>query len=157
LQLFCFLILTKLKLTREEGKIVEPSSHLSRRRTTKSPQASRIYSPSMDHGESHGTLPTEEETFRKDFYDMTNMVKVLLEEINAILQGEISNPLMGNGDNGDKNPNGNGGNGDSPPPSPPSSTSYTISQTPPNSPKEHGKNPRQTPLPKLDIKFEFPM
>jgi hypothetical protein len=45
----------------------------------------------------------------------------------------------------------------SPPPSPPSSTSSTISQTPPNSPKEHGKTPLQTPLLKLDIKFEFPM
>jgi hypothetical protein len=50
----------------------------------------------------------------------------------------------------------NGGNGDKPPPSPPSSsssTSTTLSQTPPNSPKGHGK----TPLLKLDIKFEFPM
>jgi hypothetical protein len=33
----------------------------------------------------------------------------------------------------------------------------TISQPPPNSPKEHGKIPPQTPFLKLDIKFEFPM
>jgi hypothetical protein len=117
-------MLTRLKLTKGEGQLVEPSSQLSRRRNIKSPQDSRIYSPSMAHKESHGTLPSEEEKFRKYFYDMTKMVKVLFEEINARLQGEISNP-----------PKGNGGSGDSPPPSPPSSTSYTISQPPPNSPK----------------------
>jgi len=111
----------------------------------------------MSHEESHGTLPSEEEKFKKYFYDMTEMVKVLFEEINAILQGESSNPPKGNGDSGDKTPKGNGGSGDSPPPSPPSSTSSTISQPPPNSPKEHGKTPLQTPLLKLDIKFELPM
>jgi hypothetical protein len=109
----------------------------------------------MDHEESHETLTSEDETFRKYFYDMTEMVKVLFEERNARLQGEISNPPNGNGNSGDKTPKGNGGNGDTPPPSPPSSTSSTISQPPPNSPKEHGKNPPQTPLIKLDIKFEF--
>jgi hypothetical protein len=51
----------------------------------------------------------------------------------------------------------NGGNGDTPPPLTPSSTSSTISQPPPNSPKEHGKIPPQTPLLNIDIKFEFPM
>ena len=89
----------------------------------------------MAHEESHGNLPSEEETFRKYFYEMTEMVKFLFQERNARLQGEISNPPKGNSDNGNKNPKGNGGNGDSPPPSPPSSTSYTISQPPPNSPK----------------------
>ena len=48
-------------------------------------------------------------------------------------------------------------NGDSTPPSPPSSTSFTISKPPPNSPKEHGKTPLQTPFLKLDIKFELSM
>ena len=85
------------------------------------------------------------------------MVKVLFEERNARLQGESSNPPRGNEDSGDKTPKGNRGNGDTPPPSPPSSTSSTISQPPPNSPKEHGKIPPQTPLLKLDIKFELPM
>ena len=88
---------------------------------------------------------------------MREMVKVLFEERNARLQGEISNPPKGNGDSGDKTPKGNGGNGDTPPPSPPYSTSSTISQPSPNSPKEHGKIPPQTPLLKLDIKFELPM
>jgi len=70
---------------------------------------------------------------------------------------EISNPPRGNEDSGDKTPKENGGNGDTPPPSPPSSTSSTISQPPPNSPKEHGKTPPKTPLPKLDINCDFPM
>jgi hypothetical protein len=111
----------------------------------------------MAHEETHGTLPSEEETFRKSFYDMNEMEKVLFEERNARLQGDRSNPPKSNIDSGDKTPKGNGGNGDSPPPSPPYSTSSTISQPPPNSPKEHGTTPLQTPLLKLDIEFEFPM
>jgi hypothetical protein len=111
----------------------------------------------MAHEESHEIPTSEDETFRKAFYDMTKMVKVLFEERNARFQGEISNPPRGNKDSGDKTPKGNGGNGDNPPPSTPSSTSSTISKPPPNSPKEHGKFPPQTPLIKLDIKFEFHM
>jgi hypothetical protein len=84
---------------------------------------------------------------------MTEMVKVLFEERNARLQGEISNHPRGNEDSGDKTPKGNGGNGDTPPPSPPYSTSTTISQPPPKYSKEHGKITPQTPLLKLDIKF----
>jgi hypothetical protein len=89
----------------------------------------------MAHEECHETPTLEDETFRKYFYDMTKMVNVLFEEINARLQGEISNPPKGNGDSGDKNPKENGGNGDTPSPSPPYSTSSTISKPPQNSPK----------------------
>jgi hypothetical protein len=78
-------MLTRLNLTRGEGQLVEPSSKLSRRITTQSPQASRRYSPSMSHEESHETLTSEDETFRKTFYDMTEMVKVLFEERNVRL------------------------------------------------------------------------
>ena len=80
-----------------------------------------------------------------------------MEERNARLQGEGSNPSKDKGDSGDKNPKGNGGNCETPPPSPPSSTSSTISQPPPNSPKGHGKIPPQIPLLNLDIKFELPI
>jgi hypothetical protein len=150
-------MLTRLNLKRGEGKILEPSSQLSRRRTTHLPQASRRNSPSMAHEESHEIPISEDETFRKSFYDMIEMVKVLFEEKNARLQGEISNPPIGNEDSGDTNLKGNGGNGDTPPTSPPYSTSSTISQPPPNSPKEHGKIPPQNPLFNLDINFELPM
>jgi hypothetical protein len=60
---FVFLFLPRLKLTKGEGQIVEPSSQLSRIITTQSPQASRRYSPSMAHEESHETLNSEDETF----------------------------------------------------------------------------------------------
>ena len=60
-------MLTSLKLTRGEGKLVEPSSQLSRRRTTQSSQVSRKYSPITAHEESHETLTSEDETFRKYF------------------------------------------------------------------------------------------
>jgi hypothetical protein len=111
----------------------------------------------MAHEESHEIPTSEEENFIKSFYDMKKMVKFVFEERNVRLEGERSNPPKGDEGNGDKNTKGNGGNGDTPPPSPPSSTSSTISQTPPNSPKEHGKIPPQTPFLKIDIKFELPM
>jgi hypothetical protein len=108
-------MLTRLKLTRGEGQLVEPSSQLSRRRTTQSPQASRRHSPSMAHEESHETLTSEDETFRKDFYDMNSTSFTSIFQL------------------------------------------FYHSQPPPKFPKEHGKIPPQTPLLKLDIKFEFPM
>jgi hypothetical protein len=150
-------MLTRLKLTRGEGQLVEPSSHPSRRKVILSPQASRRHSPSMAHEESHENIPTEDENLIKDFMDMREMMKVLMEERNARLQGEGSNPSKNKGDNGDKTPKGNGGNGDTPPPSPPSSSSSTNSQPLPNSPKGHGKIPPQISLLKLDIKFELSM
>lgn len=52
----------------------------------------------------------DERTFRKVFYDMCEMVKMLYNERTTRLQGESSNQ-----------PKGNGGNGRKPPPSPPSS------------------------------------
>jgi hypothetical protein len=97
-------MLTRCKLTRGEGKLIEPISQLSRRRIIQSSQASRRYSPSMAHEKSHEIPTSEEETFRKSFYDMTEMVKVLFEERNEMLQGERSNPPRGDEGNGDKNP-----------------------------------------------------
>jgi hypothetical protein len=150
-------MLTRLKLIRGEGQLVEPSSHPSRRKIISSPQASRRHSPSMAHEESHEHIPIEDEDLKKDFMEMREMMKLLMEERNTRLQGEGSNPSKHKGDSGDKTPNGNGGNGASPPPSPPSSSSSTSSIPLPNSPKEHGKTPSQIPLLKLDIKFELPM
>jgi hypothetical protein len=111
----------------------------------------------MAHEESHEHIPTEDEDLKKDFMEMREMMKVLMEERNTRLQGEGFNPSKHKGDSGDKTPNGNGGNGASPPPSPPSSSSSTSSRPFPNSPKGHGKTPPQIPLLKLDIKFELSM
>jgi hypothetical protein len=151
-------MLTRFKLTRGEGQLVEPSSHPSRRKHIQSPQVSRRHSPSMAHEESHERVPTEDEDLRKVVMEMREMMKILMER-NILLQGEGSNPSKHKGDGGEKNPNGNGGNGASPPPSPPSSSSssYTISRPLLNSPKGHGKTPSQIPSLKLDIKFELPI
>jgi hypothetical protein len=149
-------MLTRLKLTRGEGQLVEPSSHPSRRKLISSPQVSRRHSPSMAHEESHEHVPVEDEDHRKAVMEMREMMKILMER-NTRLQGEGSNPSKHKGDSGDKTPNGNGGNGASPPPSPPSSSSSTNSRPLPNSPKGHGKTPSQIPSLKIDIKFELPM
>jgi len=136
--------LTRLKLTRGEGQLVETSSQLSRRRTIHSPQVSSRHSLTMDQEESHKTLTSD------SYYKSGES---FIWRKNAWLQGESSNPPKGNEGNGDKTPKGNGRNGDTPPPSPPSSTSSTLSQPYPNSPNQHGK----TPLLKIDIKFELSM
>jgi hypothetical protein len=149
-------MLTRLKLTRGEGQLVEPSSHPTRRKNIPSSQVSGRNSPSMAHAESHERVPAEDEDLRKDFMEMRNMMKILMER-NILSQGEGSNPSRHKGSSGDKTPNGNGGNGVSPPPSPPpyssSSSSSTNSRPLPNSPKGHGKTPSQIPSLKLDIKF----
>jgi hypothetical protein len=149
-------MLTRLKLTRGEGQIVEPSSRPSRRKLISSLQVSRRHSPSMAHEESHEHIPTEDEDLRKAIMEVREIMKLLMER-NTGLQGEGSNPSKHKGDNGDKTPNGNGGNGASPPPSPPYSYSSTNSRPIPNYPKGHGKTPSQIPMLKLDIKFELPM
>jgi hypothetical protein len=119
---------------------------------------SRIQVFIIFRSKSHEHIPTEDEDLRKDFMEMREMMKLLMEERNTRLQGEGSNPSKHKGDSGDKTPNGNGGNGASPPPSPPPSSSSSTSSIPlPNSPKGHGKTPSQIPLLKLDIKFELPM
>jgi hypothetical protein len=152
------MMLTRLKLTRGEGQLVEPSSHPSRRNHIPSPQVSRRHSPSMAHEESHEHVPADDEDIRKAVMEMREMMKILMER-NARFQGEDSNPTKHKGDSGDKNPNGNGGNGASPPPSPPYSSSYSSTNSRPlsNSPKGHGKTPSQIPSLNLDIKFELPI
>jgi hypothetical protein len=99
-------MLTRLKLIRGEGQIVEPSSHPSRRNLISSPQVSRRHSPSMAHEESHEHIPAEDEDLRNVVMEMREMMKILMER-NTGLQGEGSNPSKHKGDSGDKTPNGN--------------------------------------------------
>ena len=79
MQVFCFLMLTRLKITRGEGQIVEPSSHPSRRKHIPSPQVSRRHSPSMAHEESHEHIHVEDEDLRKDIMEMRDMMTILME------------------------------------------------------------------------------
>jgi hypothetical protein len=137
-------MLTRLKLTRGEGQLVEPSSYPTRRKQFRSPRVAERHSPSMAHAESHERVSAEEEDLKQAVIDLRDMMKVLMER-NMVSQGEGSNPSMHQGGGGDKTPGRNGGNGASPPPSPPPSSSSSSSSTSlkniPQSPKGHGKTP----------------
>ena len=98
-------MLTRLKLKSGEGKLVEGPEVGSRRRSARFPQSPPLVLPKiaieasvcMSH-EGESTNMTEDETvFRKTFFDMTEMVKVLYEERNTRMQGEISKPPKGQG------------------------------------------------------------
>ena len=108
---------------------------------------------------------SEEEEFKKDFYTLNDIVKVLYEERNTRMVGESSKPPHGEGSSEDKkdekkDSKGNGGN---PPPSPPSSSSspsHTASSSTMTTATSHthSKTPKvKNPLLKLDIKFELLM
>jgi hypothetical protein len=122
-------MLTRLKLTRGEGQLVEPSSYPTRRKQFHSPQVAERHSPSMAHAEDHERVPNEEEDFRQTIIQMRDMMKVIMERT-MMSQGEGSNPSMHKGGGGDKTPGRDGGNGASPPPSPPPSSSSSSSSSP---------------------------
>jgi hypothetical protein len=73
-------MLIRLKLTRGEGQLVEPSSYPTRRKQFHSPQVSERHSPSMDHAESHERVPAEEEDLRKTIIQLRDMMKILIEQ-----------------------------------------------------------------------------
>jgi hypothetical protein len=148
-------MLTRLKLTRGEGQLVEPSSYPTRRKQFHSPQVVERHSPSMTHAEDPERVPNEEEDFRQTIIQLRDMMKVIMEQT-MMSQGEGSNPSMHKGGGGDKTPGGNGENGASPPPSPSPSSSYSSSSSK-HLPNGHGKTPSQIPSLKLDIKFELPI
>jgi hypothetical protein len=151
-------MLTRLKLTRGERQLVEPSSYPTRRKQFHSPQVAERHSPSMAHAEDHERVPVEEEDLRQTIIQLRDMMKILIEW-NIMSQGEGSNPSMHKGGGGDKTSGGNGGNGASPPPSPPpsSSSSSSSSTSSKHLPNGHGKTPSQIPSLKLDTKFELPL
>jgi hypothetical protein len=72
-------MLTRLKLTRGEGQLVEPISHPTRRKKIHSPQVSERHSPSMAHAESHEHVPAEEEDLRQTVMELRDMMKILME------------------------------------------------------------------------------
>jgi hypothetical protein len=72
-------MLTRLKLTRGEGQLVEPISHPTRRKHIHSLQVSRRHSPSMDHAESHGRVLAENEDLREAIMELREMIKILME------------------------------------------------------------------------------
>jgi hypothetical protein len=72
-------MLTRLKLTRGEGQLVEPSSHPTRRKHIPSLQVSGRHSPSMAHAESHERVPVEDEDLRQAVMELRDMMKILME------------------------------------------------------------------------------
>jgi len=68
---------------------------------------------------------SEVETFKKYFYDLTDMVRILYEERNSRMAGESSKSPHAEGNSEDKKDEkkDSKGNGGKPPPSPPSSSS----------------------------------
>ena len=97
-------MLTRLKLKRGEGNLVVVSPQVrSRTRREKVPQSPQQISPQIvpeasvvrAHEGEPNNMSEDENTFRKSFLDMTQMVKVIYEERNTRLQGERSNPPKG--------------------------------------------------------------
>ena len=80
-------MLTRLKLKRGEGKLVESTAVWSRGRGERFPKSSTQAQPQvevessvrMSH-EGEPTMTKEERAFKNEFFDMTEMVKVLYEE-----------------------------------------------------------------------------
>ena len=95
-------MLTRLKLKRGEGKLVESPAVGSRGRRARFPKSSTPEhtqievesSVSMSH-EGETTMTEEERAFKKASFDMTEMVKVLYEGRILRMQGEICRPPRG--------------------------------------------------------------
>ena len=104
-------MLTRLKLKRGEGKLLVASPQVrSRTRRASLPQSPPQIIPqiavealaSMSHEGGVYNMSDEENTFRKSFFDMTKLGKVLYEERTSRLQGESSKPSKGEGSSGGK-------------------------------------------------------
>jgi len=166
-------MITRLKLKRGEGKLIGSLEVGLRGRIVRLPQSPTPVQPQvavetpdiMSHEGEPTNMTEDEKTFRKDFFDMTEMVKVLYEERNNRLQGESSKPPKGEGSLGGGNGKGVNVNGDKPPPSPPSSSfssSHASSHSSTNTTLTHthhhsSKGTSKSPFLKIDVKFDLPM
>ena len=94
----------------------------------------------------------EEQVFRKAFLDMTEMVRILYQEMNERIEGEGSSRGKKNDDKSNK---GHRRNGD--PPSPSSSSSSTSPSSTLVNQSHKSKNTDKCSFLKLDVNFELPM
>ena len=90
---FCTM-LTRLKLKRGEGKLVESPVVGSRGRRERLPNYSTLAHPQVKfessvslYHEGEPIMIEDERAFRKAFFNMIEMVKVLYEERNVRMQG----------------------------------------------------------------------
>ena len=123
-------MLTRLKLKRGDGKLVESPAIGSRGRRARLPNYSKSTHPQVEfessvnmYHEGEPIMIEEERSFKKEFFDMVEMVKVLYEERNLRMQGESSRPPRGEGSSGGR------GHGDGTKP-----TSTPPSSSPPSTP-----------------------
>ena len=127
-------MLTRLKLKGGEGNILVASPQVRSRTRRENlpqyppkilPQIAVEASTPMSHEGEPENMSEGEKTFKKAFFDMKRMVKVLYEERSTRMQCESSNipkedkSSKGEEGDGDKPPKGNG-NGEKPPSSAPS-------------------------------------
>jgi len=86
-------MLTRLKLNRGEGKLVETPEVGSRRRKARSPKSPPPVLPrvigetlvSISHEGETTNMTKDDNIFMNYFFDMTNMVTILYEERNTRL------------------------------------------------------------------------
>ena len=82
-------MLTRLTLKRGEGKLVVASPQVRSRRAhfpQYPPQISPNASPVKAHEGELENMSEDEKAFKKEFFDMTQIAKVLYEERNTRLQ-----------------------------------------------------------------------
>ena len=96
-------MLTRLKLKGGEGNLVGIPKVGSRGRRERLPQSPTPIQPQvavetpkiMSHEGEPTNMTEDEKAFRKDFFDMIEMVKVLYEDRNTRLQCESYKPPKG--------------------------------------------------------------
>jgi hypothetical protein len=135
-------MITREKMNHGEGELVEENPEIgSRKRTSQSEKMA------SEEGLSH-----DEKEFRKTFFAMSEMMKVLyddyLERKRPIL-GESSKVKSEEGEDPPKTPPS--------PPSSPSTSSSSSSSSKSTARKHSHKHKHDMPLLKLDVKFELPM
>jgi hypothetical protein len=135
-------MITREKLSRGEGELVEEDPEIgSRKRTSQSEKMA------SEEGLSHNKIE-----FQRTFFAMSEMVKVLyddyLEKKKPIL-GKSSKAKSEEGEDPRKTPPS--------PPSAPSTSSSSITSSKSTARKHSHKHKHDMPLLKLDVKFELPM
>jgi hypothetical protein len=129
-------MLTKEKLLHGEGELVEENPFIGLRKRTSQ----------REKMELKERLSQDEKKFRKTFFAMSEMMKVLYEdylEQKRLVIGESSK--------------GKSEEGEDPPQIPPSSPYSSSSSSKSNAKKHVHKHKNEMPLLKLDVKFELPI
>jgi hypothetical protein len=136
-------MITRERLNRGEGELVEDNPKIVLRKIT-----SQSENMASEEGLSH-----DEKEFRKNFFAMSKMMKVLYEdylEHKRPILGESSKVKSEEGEGPPQIPPS--------PPSSPSTSSSSSSSSSKSTPRKHShKHKNEMPLLKLDVKFELPM